>query len=93
MEYMEIAMSMCHSFAPTSLDHLDAVARVELPTLELEGVALEVGVLEILVELGKPPVVMMTPLRAFDRLLLEPIIVYAPTISPWSQVLDEDARR
>ena len=33
------------------LDHLDAVARVELPTLELEGVALEVGVLEILVEL------------------------------------------
>ena len=35
-------MSMCHSFASYLLDHLDAVARVELPTLELEGVALEV---------------------------------------------------
>ena len=42
---------ICHSCAPTFCTIFDAVARVELPTLELEGVALEVGVLEILVEL------------------------------------------
>ena len=33
------------------LDHADAVARVVLPTLELEGVDAQVGVLELLVEL------------------------------------------
>lgn len=51
MEYMEMAMSMCPQLRPHVLDHLDAVAGVEAPALELEGRALEVLVLQLLVEL------------------------------------------
>lgn len=46
-----MAMSMCPQLRPHVLDHLDTVAGVEAPALELEGRTLEVLVLQLLVEL------------------------------------------